>query len=247
VFSVDPFHSLTAVVQTGATVPEGDTHIRILLADGQSLFREAVKVVLGTESGFEVVAEASDGLEAVAEAERTRPHVALVDLNLPNCDGVRATFLITERVPDCRVVVLADDEDESVLINAVEAGATGFLTKESPLAELIHATRAIHRGETLIPRQMLGPLLKRLILRRREQDEALRRMSRLTRREREVLALLAEGADNDGIAQALVISPQTARTHIQNVLNKLDVHSRLEAAAFVVQNGILDELVGVGR
>src|SRR5919106_1346406 len=91
-------------------------------ADGQSLFREAVKVVLGTESGFEVVAEASDGLEAVAEAERTRPHVALVDLNLPNCDGVRATFLITERVPDCRVVVLADDEDESVLINAVEAG-----------------------------------------------------------------------------------------------------------------------------
>jgi two-component system nitrate/nitrite response regulator NarL len=94
---------------------------------------------------------------------------------------------------------------------------------------------------------MLGPLLKRLIVRRREQDEALRRMSRLTRREREVLALLAEGADNDGIAQALVISPQTARTHIQNVLSKLGVHSRLEAAAFVVQNGILDELVGAER
>jgi DNA-binding NarL/FixJ family response regulator len=228
-------------------VPEGDAHIRILLADGQSLFREAVKVVLGSEAGLEVVAEAGDGLEAVAEAERTSPNVALVDLNLPNCDGVRATFLITERVPDCRVVVLADDEDESNLVNAVEAGASGFLTKESPLAELIQATRAIHRGETLIPRQMLGPLLRRLILRRREQDEALRRMSRLTRREREVLALLAEGADNDGIAQALVISPQTARTHIQNVLSKLGVHSRLEAAAFVVQNGILDDLVGAER
>jgi DNA-binding NarL/FixJ family response regulator len=228
-------------------VPEEEAHIRILLADSQSLFREAVKVVLGSEPGLEVVAEAGDGLEAVAEAERTGPNVALVDLNLPNCDGVRATFLITERVPSCRVVVLADDEDESVLVNAVEAGASGFLTKESPLAELIHATRAIHRGETLIPRQMLGPLLKRLIVRRREQDEALRTMSRLTRREREVLALLAEGADNDGIAQALVISPQTARTHIQNVLSKLGVHSRLEAAAFVVQNGILDELVGAER
>lgn len=224
-----------------------EVHIRILLADGQSLFREAVKVVLGSEAGLEVVAEAGDGLEAVAEAERVRPNVALVDFNLPNCDGVRATFLITERVPDCRVVILADEEDESVLVDAVEAGASGFLTKESPLADLIDATRAIHRGETLIPRQMLGPLLRRLIVRRREQDHALRQMSRLTRREREVLALVAGGADNDAIAQALVISPQTARTHIQNVLSKLGVHSRLEAAAFVVQNRILDELVGADR
>jgi two-component system nitrate/nitrite response regulator NarL len=94
---------------------------------------------------------------------------------------------------------------------------------------------------------MLGALLARLIRRRREQDEAIRRMSRLTRREKEVLALLAGGADNDAIAQALVISPQTARTHIQNVLGKLGVHSRLEAAAFVMQNGILDELATVER
>jgi DNA-binding NarL/FixJ family response regulator len=225
-------------------VPEGDAQVRILLADGQSLFREAVKVVLGNEPGLEVVAEAGDGLDAVAEAERVRPNIALVDLNLPNCDGVRATYLITERVPACRVVVLADEEDESVLVNAIEAGASGYLTKESPLAELIQATRAIHRGETLIPRQMLGPLLKRLIVRRREQDEALQRIAKLTKREREVLAYLAEGRDNDGIAQALVISPQTARTHVQNMFTKLGVHSRLGAAAFVTRNGILDELVG---
>jgi DNA-binding NarL/FixJ family response regulator len=93
---------------------------------------------------------------------------------------------------------------------------------------------------------MLGALLQRLIHRRRERDAALRRMAELTRREREVLALLAQGADNDGIAQRLVISPETARTHIQNVLGKLDVHSRLEAAAFVVQNGILDDLARTG-
>lgn len=219
----------------------------MLLADGQSLFREAVKVVLGSEPGIEIVAEAADGLEAVAEAQRAHPDVALVDLNLPNCDGVRATFLITEQVPECRVIVLADEEDDHTLVDAIEAGASGYLTKESPLSELIDATRATYRGETLIPRRMLGSLLRRLILRRREQDEALRRTSRLTRREREVLALLAEGADNDAIAQALVISPQTARTHIQNVLSKLEVHSRLEAAAFVVQNGILDDLVGADR
>jgi two-component system nitrate/nitrite response regulator NarL len=94
---------------------------------------------------------------------------------------------------------------------------------------------------------MLGSLLSRLIRRRREQDEALQRISRLTKREKEVLAFLAEGRDNDGIAQALVISPETARTHIQNVLGKLGVHSRLEAAAFVIQNGILEDLVGVER
>lgn len=229
-----------------ATARQAEDRIRILLADGQSLFREAVKVVLESEPGLEVVAEANDGLDAVAQAERTRPDVALIDLHLPNCDGIRAAYLIGEQVPECRVVVLADEEDERTLVDAVEAGVSGYLTKECPLAELIEATRAIYAGETLIPRRMLGPLLSRLIMRRREQDEALRRASRLTRREKEVLALLAEGADNDAIAQSLVISPQTARTHIQNVLGKLGVHSRLEAAAFVVRNGILEDLVGAG-
>ncbi|HEX9892125.1 MAG TPA: response regulator transcription factor [Actinomycetota bacterium] len=221
--------------------------VRILLADEQSLFREAVKVVLESQPDFEVVAEARDGLQAVAEAERTRPQVALLDAGLPNCDGVRATGLILDQVPDCRIVILAGEEDQTLLVEAVEAGAVGFLTKAAPLEELIEATRAINEGETLIPRRMLGALLSRLIRRRREQDDALRKAQRLTRREREVLALLAGGADNDGIARELVISPQTARTHIQNVLGKLGVHSRLEAAAFVVQNGIMDDLVGVNR
>src|SRR5918996_1911071 len=229
------------------TLEDGHEHVRILLADGQSLFREAVKVVLESESDVGVVAEARDGLQAGAGAERLRPDVALLDVNLPNCDGVRATALIKERVPECRVVLLANEEDQRTLVEAVEAGASGYLTKESPLAELIEAARAVHSGETLIPRRMLGPLLARLIQRRREQDGALKKTARLTRREREVLAMLAEGADNDAIAQALVISPQTARTHIQNVLNKLGVHSRLEAAAFVIQNGILGELAGAER
>lgn len=221
---------------------DDDGKVTILLADGHSLFREAVRAVLESESDFKVVAEAGDGLHAVAEAERTCPSIALIDADLPNCTGIKATALIAERVPDCRIVVLAGEEDQKLLVDAVEAGAAGFLTRESPLVDLIDAARAINRGETLIPNHMLGALLGRLIKRRREQDQAFRSIARLTRREKEVLALLADGADNEGIAEALVISPQTARTHIQNILGKLGVHSRLEAAAFVVQNGILREL-----
>jgi NarL family two-component system response regulator LiaR len=223
-----------------------DGGIRILLADEQSLFREAVRVVLEAEPGMEVVAEARDGVQAVLEAEKSHPHVAFVDSNLPNRDVIQTTRAIRSHVPECRVVVVGSEGDNEILIDAVKAGACGFLTRESPLLELIDAARTVHRGETLIPGHMLGTLLDALIRQRRGEDEALKRAARLTRREKEVLALLAEGANNDVIAQCLVISPQTARTHIQNVLGKLGVHSRLEAAAFVVQNGILGDLVAAG-
>jgi DNA-binding NarL/FixJ family response regulator len=226
-------------------VADDQPKLRILVADEQSLFREAVRVVLESQDDMVVVAEARDGLQAVAKVEEDRPDVALLDSDLPNCDGMRATALIKERVPECRVLILTGEEDQSTLVEALEAGANGYLTKECPLAELIEATRAVARGETLVPPRMLGALLGQLIRRRREQDEALHRVSRLTKREREVLAFLAEGRDNDGIAQALVISPETARTHVQNLLAKLGVHSRLEAAAFVIQNGILEDLAGV--
>ncbi|MGH2727436.1 MAG: LuxR C-terminal-related transcriptional regulator, partial [Actinomycetota bacterium] len=157
-----------------------------------------------------------------------------------------AAALIRDRVPSCGVVLLAPNEDLQMLVAALEGGVNGYLTKDCPLSEMVEAARAVARGETLVPKQMLGPLLGRLIRRRRQQDEALNRLDRLTRREREILVLLAQGADNQTIAQVLVISPETARTHIQKVLGKLGVHSRLEAAAFVVRNGILEELRGVG-
>lgn len=222
---------------------EGRESLRILLADEQSLFREALRVVLEAESDLRVVADVRDGLHAVAEADRTRPDVALLHAALPNCDGISAIALIKERVPDCKVLVLTDEEDQGALTHALEAGANGYLTKESPVGELVEAVRAVHRGETLVPSRMLGRLFDGLIRHRRDQDAAIRLMSRLTRREREVLALLAEGAGNEAIAEVLIISPETARTHIQNVLSKLGVHSRLEAATFVMQNGILDHLV----
>jgi DNA-binding NarL/FixJ family response regulator len=218
--------------------------VTILLADAHSLFREAVRMALDGQADLHVIAEARDGLQAVAEAERSRPDVALLDAALPNCDGVRATELIGERAPECRVVLVSADEDHGLLLSGVLAGASGFLTKGSPLEDLIATTRGVAAGETRISPRLLGPLLERLVHRRQEQNEAMKRISKLTRREREVLALLAEGGDNDAIAQALVISPQTARTHVQNVLGKLGVHSRLEAAALARTNDVVEEPSG---
>ncbi|MFB3737386.1 MAG: response regulator [Candidatus Velamenicoccus archaeovorus] len=220
--------------------------MRILLADEQALFREAVRVVLESEGDLEVVASVRDGGQAVAEAERMLPDVALIDAGLKN-EGIRATRLIRQRVPQCEVVILSSREEADVLEQALEAGARGYVSKTSPVDELLEVTRAVHLGETLVPQRMLGDLLGRLLQRRREQSEALRRISLLTRREREVLGLLVKGAGTEAIARALVISPQTARTHIQNILAKLGVHSRLEAAAIANEADVLDGHGGDGH
>lgn len=226
---------------------DGGQRIRVVLADEQSLFREALRVVLESEGDLEVVGEARDGLQTIAEAERTNPDVIFLDANLPNCDGLRAAVQIKERMPNCKIVVLSGTEDVRILIDALESGATGYITKDSPLVELMQTARELHRGETVIPRRMLGALLARLIRRRREQDDALKKTAQLTKREREILSLIADGHDNQAIARELVISPETARTHVQRVLTKLGVHSRLEAAAFVRRTGISNELLEAGR
>jgi DNA-binding NarL/FixJ family response regulator len=230
-----------ALAEVGIQSSGTDT-VRVLLADSQALVREAMRLVLESEPDLVVVADVTDGMQAIRAAERTRPDVAIVDANLPNPDGIHVTREIRELVPECRVLVLSDDEDLGTLSDAIVAGASAFLTRGAPLTELIEAMRAVHDGETFVPPRMLGPLLALLMRRSKAQDAAMRRVARLTRREREVLVLLAQGGDNDRIAQSLVISPATARTHIQHVLGKLGLHSRLAAAAFVVGNGILPEL-----
>lgn len=218
------------------------SRLRVLIANGQSLFREAVRAGFESQGDLVVVAEAADGVMAVAQAERCRPDVAIIDGRLAGCDGIQTTYLIKERLPRCKVILLGDTQDEAELIAAVEAGASGYFTKETPFAVVMEATRAVHLGETLIPTRMLGTVLDHLTHRRTEKDAAIRRLATLTCRERQVLALLSEGSDNEAIAEALVISPQTARTHIQNILSKLGMHSRLEAAAFVIQSGLVETL-----
>ena len=217
--------------------------VRILIADGQSLFREAMRAIIDAEHDLRVVAEAGTGLQAVEAAVRTEPDVALVYAGLEGTDAIRTIGLLRERVPGCRVLILAGEEHHGILAASVEAGAAGFLTKGSPLADVLEATRAVARGETVIPPRMLGGLLSRLTTRKRERDLAQERLSRLTHREWEVLSLLARGADNETIGAALVISPHTARTHIQNILSKLGAHSRLEATSFYFRNGNIDGLI----
>jgi DNA-binding NarL/FixJ family response regulator len=165
--------------------------------------------------------------------------------SLLNFDGIQPPTCSQSKRPDCRIIVLTDTEDEDVLLEAVEVGAAGFLTKSSSLSELIETIRSVMRGETIIPPHLLSGVLRRLISQRILQDQARRQRQRLTRRGKQALALLAKGASSEAIAEELTISPQTARTHVQNVLSKLCVHSRLEAAAFITKNRILSELHGV--
>jgi DNA-binding NarL/FixJ family response regulator len=225
-------------------VSDEDQLVGVLIADAHSLLREALAAALSNTAGFRVVAEVADGREAVTLAGELRPDVAVLDADLPPRNAARTVGEIRERAPVCRVLVVAGEEDEDILAEVVHAGASGYLTKGYRLTELITAIRQIHAGDTLVPTHMLGGLLDRLIRRARIQDEAKRRLSRLTPREREVLELLAQGGDNDSIADQLVISPETARTHIQNVLVKLGVHSRLEAAAVALHNGLRGESTG---
>jgi DNA-binding NarL/FixJ family response regulator len=218
--------------------------VRILLADHHSLFREAVRAIMEKEPDMEVVAEVADGAQAVMEAERHRPDVAILSPGLPDVDVIQATEVIRERVPSCRVAIVSSDYDVLQLVRAVELGASGYMTRESAVEELLEMARAVHRGDTIVPPPMLGDLLEELKRRRETRDDAVRQLAKLTRREREVLALLSEGAAHRAIAETLVISPQTARTHVQNLLSKLGLHSMLEAVAFVNRTDVRDELFG---
>jgi two-component system nitrate/nitrite response regulator NarL len=220
--------------------------LQVLIADEHGIFRDALRAALEREPDLEVVGEAAEGPEAVAAVERTRPDVAILSATLATSSGVRASCLIRERAPDCRTIVLADVEDQRQLTDGLGCGASGYLTKGCSLEELVEAVRAVARGETLIPPIMLGPLLSNLLDQRRDHESALLKLGELSPREREVLALVARGAKTTAIAETLVISPETARTHIQNILTKLDIHSRLEAASFVIENGLLEHLNGRG-
>lgn len=211
----------------------------ILLAEDHALFREAVRAVLEGEGEFEVVGEASSGDEVLSQLDASHPDLVVLDVEIADGDD-RLIGAIKQALPGCRVLMLVESNGHAAVLRAARAGAEGFVTKESPLQGLLGAVRALKKGETVVPGHMLGPLLTTLMRQRKQEDAAFERILRLTVREKEVLALLAEGADNEAIARALVISPQTARTHIQNILGKLNVHSRLEAAAIAMQNGLLE-------
>jgi len=218
-----------------------DPAIRVLLADDQRLFRQVLKMAIDTEPGIDVVAEAHDGPGAVREARRVMPDVVVVDAKLAR-DVHAITRELLEAVPSCRVVVLAHDDDERFVHEALQSGASGCLSKSSSVGGLASGVRSVHRGHLEIQPGMLRPLLHRLLNRWQEQEEVFRKISQLSRREREVLRLLAVGAGTTEIARGLYVSPATVRTHIQNVITKLEVHSRVEVATFVTRHQVLQNL-----
>jgi DNA-binding NarL/FixJ family response regulator len=218
-----------------------DRTVTVLIADGKHLVSEAVRAELESHPDLRVVGMSTDGRRAVEDVDRLRPVVAILDANLANGDGIRAARTIRERTGTA-VIVVADVADDELLLESVVAGATGFVSRESPIEALVDATRALARGEAAIPPRMLPGLLANLLRRRRAQGVAVRAVSTLTRREKEILLMLAAGASNERMAERMVISPQTVRTHVQNLLRKLDLHSRVEAAAFVHANRIDEEL-----
>lgn len=213
----------------------GVVPLRLLVADRQALFRMALRRAADVEPDVEVVAEANDWATLSHQLERDRADVVLVDVAVVGHAGLRARLPSLVRRERWRLLVVGGAADEQELLAAVETGADGYLTKESDLSAFLTAVRKVAAGEFVVPRRMVGGLLQQLVRRAGEVAEAVAVFARLTPREAEVLDLLADGCGHRAIADILVISPETARTHIQHVMRKVGVHSRAEAAALALR------------
>jgi DNA-binding NarL/FixJ family response regulator len=205
---------------------------RIVLVDPRQLLRDVIVGALELDHDLEVAATADDPSTAALQAARTRPAVVVVAAALLG-PLPRLCAELSALEPRPRTLVIDARPDGEALLHAIEAGADGYLTADASLAEIADAVRSLVRGESVVPPLMLGPLLRGLITRQREATRASEQLECLTKRERQVLGLLTEGLNDRGIAERLVISPETARTHVQRILRKLDVHSRLDAIALV--------------
>jgi two-component system, NarL family, response regulator LiaR len=211
--------------------------ITILLVDDHAVVREGLRAFLGLQDGFEVVGEAADGDEALEQAERLDPDVILMDLVMPVRDGVSAMQALRQRASRSRVIVLTSFLEDDRLLPALEAGAAGYLLKNSQPAELARAVRAAHAGEAIIDPTVAARLVHALSERPAAGAGAL---DGLTARERDVLALIAHGRSNKRIALELGISEKTVKTHVGHVLAKLDVTDRTQAAVLAVRAGLVN-------
>lgn len=214
--------------------------IRVLLADDQALIRAGFGALVAAEPDMVVVGEASTGREAVALTRRHRPDVVLMDIRMPDGDGLQATreIVATPGLEGCHVVVVTTFELDEYVAEAVRAGASGFLVKDTEPAELLRAIRVAAAGDALLSPGPTRRLLARVAagLRRTEAPE---RLSVLTEREREVLTLVAAGLTNDEIADRLFLSPLTAKTHVSRVMGKLDARDRVQLVVIAYETGLV--------
>ncbi len=215
--------------------------IRVLVADDHVLFRRGLEMVLHAEGDIEVVGEAGDGVEALRRAEELLPDVILMDVRMPKQSGIEACLAIKEQVPSTRIIMLTISDEETDLFEAIRAGANGYLLKDVPGEEIADGIRAVHTGHSLISPSMASKLLAEFAqISRREEELPNPHAPKLTLREVEVLKLVARGLGNRDIGQQLFISENTVKNHVRNILEKLQLHTRMEAAMYAVRQNIID-------
>jgi len=213
--------------------------IQVLVADDQAMVRAGFRTLLANEEDIEVAAEAGNGLEAVDKAARFDPTVVLMDIRMPELDGLQATRRIIAADPAARVLILTTFELDEYVYEALRAGASGFVLKDDPPEQLIAAVRTVAAGDAL-----LSPAVTRRVIRqftRKPRAEPPRGVDELTARERDIFRLIAEGLSNPEIAQRLYISETTVKTHVTHVFQKLDVRDRVQAVVLAYQAGLFEE------
>ncbi|MFI6942642.1 response regulator [Streptomyces sp. NPDC050418] len=218
----------------------GTDAIRVLLADDQTLVRAGFRSMLDDEDDIEVVGEASDGEQACALAKQLRPDVVLMDIRMPVLDGLEATARITAdaALEGVRVIILTTFDMDDYVYGALRAGASGFLVKDTEPMELLHGVRVVARGDALIAPAVTRRLIAEFAGRAKQPDPSPR-LNALTDREREVMGLVGAGLSNDEIAQRLVLSPATAKTHVSRIMTKLDVRDRAQLVILAYESGMI--------
>jgi len=214
--------------------------IRILLADDQTLIRAGFRALLDAEPDMQVVGEAGTGRDAVGLALREAPDVVLMDIRMPDGDGLDATrrIMAEPRLAGTRIIILTTFELDEYIAEAVRAGAAGFLLKDTEPAELIRAVRVVHDGDALLSPSVTRRIMAQLALHSRASAEPVA-LEQITEREREVLALVGEGLNNAEIAERLFITPLTAKTHVSRIMNKLMVRDRAQLVVLAYESGLV--------
>jgi DNA-binding NarL/FixJ family response regulator len=221
-------------------VGAGVTAIRVLVADDQRVVREGLEMLLRLLPGIEVAGSASDGDEAVALAGRLHPDVVLMDLGMPHCDGVEATRRLRERHPGTHVLVLTTYADDRSVVAALRAGARGFLTKDAGADQIEQALRAVMRGEAAIDPAVQHHVVAAVAAAGAQEAAAEPLPDGLTPREAEVMSLIAAGLSNAEIADRLVITEATVKSHVNHLFGKTGVRDRAQAVAYAYRNGLAD-------
>ncbi|MCA1825052.1 MAG: response regulator [Mycobacteriales bacterium] len=228
---------------TDEVFPERDDQeaIRVLVVDDHALFRRGLEMVLDQEDDMQVVGEASDGAEAIDRAIATTPDIVLMDVRMPKRGGIDACTAIKDAVPSTKIIMLTMSDEEADLYDAIKAGASGYLLKEISIDEVASAIRAVHGGQSLISPSMASKLLTEFSAMVKKGDDRQQVPApRLTDREMEVLRAVARGLQNREIAKELFISENTVKNHIRNILEKLQLHSRMEAVVYAVREKLLE-------